>query len=215
MLKNFPNELVLVQQMQIMIKKRWLVFQLSIAAALVAISSADGDGEEKAVLDRNEARDTLEYLNQVRKEPDKFGKEIGINLDDAKARPALKWNDILAKVAEEKALDMANRDYFSHTTPEGLGVNVQIHEAGYTLPKDWVKKKDQNFFESISAGNTTGIKAIQSLIVDKDLPAALHRKHLLGMTDFYAGCTDIGIGFARRPQSKFQTYMSIIIARRK
>jgi uncharacterized protein YkwD len=189
--------------------------QVSFAAALLGILTTAGDDKEKAVLDREEARKAFEYLNQVRKAPAKFGKEIGLDLDDVKARPALKWNDILAKVAEEKALDMANREYFSHVTPEGLGINIQIHEAGYTLPKDWVKEKDQNFFESISAGYPTGVKAIQNLILDRDLPAALHRKQLLGMTDFYAGCTDIGIGFARRPGSKFGTYMSIVIARKK
>jgi len=47
------------------------------------------------------------------------------------------------------------------------------------------------------------------------LPAALHRKQLLGITDFYSECTDIGIGFARNPKSKYRTYMSIVIARKK
>ena len=37
--------------------------------------------------------------------------------------------------------------------------------------------------------------------------------HLLGMTEFYAGCKDIGIGFAQSPNSKYKTYVSIIIAR--
>ena len=46
----------------------------------------------------------------------------------------------MAKVAGRKALDMAGRDYVGHVTPEGLGINVQIHEAGYSLPKEWVKE---------------------------------------------------------------------------
>src|SRR5262249_18449068 len=106
-----------------------------LAVALLCFLS-DADEKERAVLDRDEARKALDYLNKVRKEPAKFSKEIGVDLSDVKARPALKWNDILAKVAEEKALDMANRDYFGHVTPEGLGINIQIHEAGYSLPKD-------------------------------------------------------------------------------
>jgi len=112
-------------------------------------------------------------------------------------------------------LDMANRDYFGHVTPEGLGINIQIHEAGYRLPSDWFKDKKQNFFESISAGRDTGALAIRDLIVDKDVPELGHRKHLLGMTDFFAKCTDIGIGFARKPNSRYRTYMSIIVARKK
>jgi uncharacterized protein YkwD len=187
---------------------------VGLAGALVCFLSG-ADDKEKAALDRDEARKAFVYLNRIRKEPAKFSKEIGVDLSDVRARPALKWNDILAKVAEEKALDMANRDYFGHVTPEGLGINIQIHEAGYMLPKDWLKEKDQNFFESISAGMNTGEEAIRNLIVDKDLPAALHRKQLLRITDFYSECADIGIGFARHPKSKYQTYMSIIIARKK
>jgi uncharacterized protein YkwD len=187
---------------------------VGLAGALVCFLSG-ADDKEKAALDRDEARKAFEYLNRIRKEPAKFSKEISINLENVKARPALKWNDILAKVAEEKALDMANRDYFGHVTPEGLGINIQIHEAGYSLPKDWVKEKDQNFFESISAGTNTAEEAIRNLIIDRDLPAASHRKQLLGITDFYSECTDIGIGFARNPKSKYRTYMSIVIARKK
>ena len=99
-----------------------------LTVALVCFLSG-ADEKEKATPDRDEARKAFDYLNKIRKEPAKFSKEIGIDLSDVKARPALKWNDILAKVAEEKALDMANRDYFAHVTPEGLGINIQIHEA--------------------------------------------------------------------------------------
>ncbi|HEV2948041.1 MAG TPA: CAP domain-containing protein [Gemmataceae bacterium] len=190
------------------------VLKVGLAVAFLCFLSGFDD-EEKAALDRDEARKAFDYLNRIRKEPAKFSKEIGIDLENVKARPALKWNGILAKVAEEKALDMANRDYFGHVTPEGRGINIQIHEAGYALPKDWLKEKDQNFFESISAGTNTGEEAIRNLIVDKDLAAAPHRNQLLGITDFYAECTDIGIGFARNPKSKYRTYMSIIIARKK
>jgi uncharacterized protein YkwD len=194
---------------------RGIVLPLLVAGAFAGILFAAAEDKDKAVLDREEARKAFDYLNQVRKEPAKFSKEIGVDLSEVQSRPALKWNDILAKVAEEKALDMANRDYFGHVTPEGLGINIQIHEAGYTLPKKWVKEKDQNFFESICAGNPTGVAAIQSLILDKDLPTALHRKALLGMTAFSAGCPDIGIGFARREGSKYGMYVSIVIARKK
>ena len=190
-----------------------LYCQLDGRLALPAVFARDE--KEKATLDHDEAKKAFEYLNRIRQEPAKFSKEVGVDLSDVKPRPALIWNDILAKVAEEKALDMANRDYFGHVTPEGLGINIQIHQAGYFLPKDWVKEKDQNFFESISAGTETGVAAIKNLIVDKELPAALHRKQLLGMNEFYSLCTDIGIGFARNPKSKYRTYMSIIIARKK
>ena len=186
-----------------------------VTAFSLACAGCSATDEEKATLDRDQAHKAFDYLNKIRKEPAKFSKEIGIDLSDVKSRSALKWNDILGKVAEEKAQDMANREYFGHVTPEGLGINIQIHEAGYQLPKEWIKSKDQNFFESISAGANSGEEAIRNLIVDKDLPEALHRKQLLGITEFYAACTDIGIGFARQPKSKYRTYLSIIIARKK
>src|SRR5262249_19281153 len=196
--------------------RAWLpVLPACVTLALLCVPRAISDENEKAALDRDEAKKAFDYLNKVRKEPAKFSEEIGVDLSDVKARPALAWNKVLAKVAEEKALDMANRDYFGHVTPEGRGINIQIHEAGYKLPKDWVKDKKQNFFESISAGKDTGVEAIQQLIVDKDVPEAAHRRHLLGTNDFFAKCTDIGIGFARQPNSKYRTYMSIVIARKK
>jgi uncharacterized protein YkwD len=189
---------------------------LLIGVNLSPAAQSSGDDENvKAALDRDEARTAIDYLNKVRKEPAKFSKELGIDLNNVMARAELSRNNTLVKVAEEKALDMANRDYFDHLTPEGLGINTQIHEAGYKLPSAWIKDKKQNFFESISAGQKTGIEAIRSLLVDRGDPESLHRKHLLGMTDFYAECTDIGIGFARHATSKYRTYMSIIIARRK
>ena len=193
----------------------FLALQVGVLLAFLAGGRVAGQEKEEATLDRDEARKAFEYLNKVRKDPAKFSKEIGVDLSDVKPRKELKWHDVLAKVAEEKALDMANRDYFSHVTPEGVGINIQIHEAGYKLPSAWIKDKKQNFFESISAGRNTGVEVVQDLILDKDVPEAAHRKHLLGMTDFYAKCTDIGIGFARNPKSKYRTYVSIIIARNK
>ena len=89
------------------------------------------------MLERSEARKAFEYLNKVRKDPARFGKEIGVDLVDVNPRDALVWNDILARVAEEKALDMATRNYFGHVTPDGLGMNIKMHEAGYALLPDW------------------------------------------------------------------------------
>lgn|SRR5262245_43014603 len=196
----------------------FLALQIGVLLVLLTgevVGGQDGQDREAATLDRDEARNAFEYLNKVRKDPAKFSKEIGVDLSDVKPRKDLKWNDVLAMVAEKKALDMANRDYFGHVTPEGIGINIQIHEAGYKLPSAWIKDKKQNFFESISAGRNTGVEVIQDLILDKDVPDAAHRRHLLGMTDFYAKCTDIGIGFARNPKSKYRTYVGIIIARNR
>ena len=196
--------------------RKWLLaLPGGLALALLTGPSPADDGEGKATLDRAEAKKAADYLNRVRKEPAKFGKETGADLSNVKPRPALTWNAALAKAAEAKALDMADRGYFDHVTPEGVGMNVQINEAGYTLPASWVKDKRLNFFESIAAGSNTGAAAIRGLVRDKGTAGAGHRKHLLGMSDFYAGCTDIGVGFARNPRSKYRSYICILVARKK
>jgi len=74
--------------------------------------------------------------------------------------------------------------------------------------------KQNNFFESIAAGVDNGEEAIRLLIIDKGFPSQGHRKHLLGMGEWNASLTDIGIGFARRNSgSSYTTYVSIIIAK--
>src|SRR5262245_60128019 len=60
----------------------------------------------------DEAKKAFAYLNQVRANPGKYSQEIGANLNRLKPRPTLTWNDTLARVAEQKALDMGKRKYF-------------------------------------------------------------------------------------------------------
>ena len=185
----------------------------AIAAVSLSLPLLQGvDEKSPAMLDREEARKAFEYLNKVRAAPGDFSKEIGADLKDVKARPALKWNDALTKAAEAKALDMATRDYYSHTTPEGRGMNIAIHEAGYKLPDFWLKDKQDNYFESIHASPPDGLSTIRGMILDKGIEELGHRKHLLGMDEFRAKHKDIGIGFARNPQSKWKTYISVVIA---
>lgn len=160
-----------------------------------------------------EALVAYEYLNKVRENPPKFSKEIGADLSKNKSLPALIWNDTLAKVAQLKALDMAKRNYFAHVNPEGKGINIMIHEAGYKLPSGWIEDKKANFFESLNAGTETGIGAIKDLIVDKYDKGKGHRKHLLGMNDFYSNLTHIGIGHVKVEGSKYAYYTVVIIAK--
>lgn len=162
-----------------------------------------------------EAKAAFEFLNKIRANPSKFSKEAGVNLNSIKALPPLRWNDTLAKVAEEKALDMGRRKYFGHVTPEGKGINILINEAGYLLPPEWIKNPKDNFFESINAGTETAVGAIKDLIVDSYDAGKGHRKHLLGMNEFYQSLTDIGIGHVKSEGSKYGYYTVVIISKRK
>lgn len=164
-------------------------------------------------VDQKEALIAFEYLNKVRASPKSFSKEIGVRLNYVKSKQALIWNNTLALDAEKKALDMLERNYFGHVDPDGNGINILIFEAGYKMPEDWYKDISKNNFESIGAGYSGGIELIQQLIEDKGVSPPGHRNHLLGIEDFWANCTDIGIGFAKGEGSKYPSYCCIIIAK--
>ena len=165
-------------------------------------------------IDRQEALKAYEYLNKIRENPSKFSTELGVDLSKVNPANKLIWNDTLARVAEEKARDMATRNYFAHVNPDGKGINIMIHEAGYKLVDSWINDPANNYFESLSAGSPTGVEGIMNLVIDEGVPGYGHRKHLLGISDFYANLTDIGIGFFKASNSPYISYMCVIIAKR-
>lgn len=162
---------------------------------------------------KEEAFSAFNYLNVLRINPELIKRETGINDRKIKKTEPLVWNETLAKVAEEKASDMASRNYFSHTNKKGEGINIMIHRAGYSLNKDFIKQKNSNFFESIHAGSSIGAEIIKELIIDKGIHPPGHRYHLLGVDEFYKNAVDCGIGIAYNPNSKYKYYCCIIIAK--
>lgn len=164
-------------------------------------------------VDKNMAAEAIRYLNAIRQNPPAYTDSVGFRgLGKIQAMPALKKNDILMAVAEEKARDMASQNYFAHVNKKGEGINIMIHRAGYTLPESQLKDKKANAFESLSAGPETAQEHINSLIIDEGVNPAFHRMHLLGLESFWARCTDIGVGVAYDPASQYGYYMCIIIA---
>lgn len=190
-------------------KKTILISAITTVLIILLVAA----NKPNATVDKEEAKSAFEYLNQVRQNPKEFSKEIGISLRSVKAMPLLIWNDTLAQVAEAKALDMATNNYFSHVNKKGEGINVLIHKGGYTLPKEFLKPKKNNYFESIAMGHESGMEVIKGLILDKGINPPAHRQHLLGMTKFWAACYDIGIGFVRTDNPEIPSYTCIIIAR--
>lgn len=171
-----------------------------------------GISQETTIL-KKQALSAFNYLNYIRNNPELLKQETGITDRKVKKSQALVWNEILAKVAEEKAADMASTNYFSHTNKKGEGINIMIHRAGYTLVNDFIKQKSSNFFESIHAGSSKGVDAIKELIIDKDINPPGHRYHLLAVDEFYKDCVDCGIGIAYNPNSQYEYYCCIIIAK--
>lgn len=164
-------------------------------------------------IDKGEAQKAFSLLNKVRTAPSAFTAEMPFLAEIEKKAP-LRWNDTLAAVAEAKALDMATRNYFGHTNPEGYGMNHLINEAGYRLNAKWLTKKEMNYFESLSAGAPDGEMAIRNLLWDKNVPSLGHRKHLLGIDEWNASLYDIGVGYARPVgNAKYMSYVCVIIAK--
>ena len=165
-------------------------------------------------MDREEAKAMFIYLQELRQ--GKAGKNDPVQKYAKKNSPMLHWNDTLAAVAEQRAMDLAKNNYFDHVDKKGRGVNYYIAKAGYALEKEWQDRPSNNFFESLQAGKTGHKEVIQDLIIDKGIPSKGHRKHLLGLDDWNEKNVDVGIAHYipdASMKTDYQSYTVIIIAR--
>jgi uncharacterized protein YkwD len=90
---------------------------------------------------------------------------------------ALATNSGLARSAVAHSADMATRDYFSHTTPEGVTADQRITRAGY----HW-----STMGENIAYGQPTADAVMQAWMASSG-----HRANILNCA-FH----DIGVGLA-------------------
>ena len=205
--------------------KKWILFAAGLAFFTTACEEENDEPEQPhktiihddgdEVSQSDEVQKAYALINKVRKNPSAYSSVMGVDLSGVKKRDTLTWNEILAKVAQAKAEDMANNNYFSHTDLNGYGINYYVNKAGYEIPAKWYADKTTNYFENIAAGYSTGEATVKQLIYDKGAnnASAGHRASLLGMTDWTSNCYDIGIGFAYNKSSKYRYYWSIIIAK--
>ena len=188
-----------------------IIFKFHVLLLLVSFSSFKSLNAQES-----DISDAFNFLNEIRSTPGNFSKIVGVSLGDVTPRKPLIWNQTLAMVAQKKAEDLANRNYFSHVNPDGYGINFFIQRAGYTLPKEWTDNIANNNCESLSAGSSSPKDGIIQLINDggfSDHKLAGHRVHLLGIDDFFAKAYDIGIGWASNPNSTYRNYLVVITAR--
>jgi uncharacterized protein YkwD len=179
---------------------------------LILLTAFDRPHHTAPVADPGQARLAFELLNKIRQQPSDYY-YLGFNSSFPVMQTQLVWNDTLARVAEQKAMDMATKKYFAHVDPKGNGINYYINAAGYTLNPDWLKNRKMNNFESIQAGAAGGEDAIKRLITDAGVPSLGHRRHLLGSGRFYDQLSDIGIGFVWADSAdRYNCYVSVIIA---
>lgn len=199
---------------------KWILMTVGLLFLTPACSLEDDDNEiENGDSDKpttsTEAKKASSLINDIRKNPSAYSSKMGVDLSGVVARSSLTWNDALAKVAQAKAEDMANNDYFSHTDLSGYGVNYYLYQAGYNIPSSWYSDKSSNYFENIAAGNSTAEAMVKQLVYDggRDNASAGHRSSLLGISDWNSNCTDIGIGYAYNAKSTYKYYWSVIIAK--
>ncbi len=122
-------------------------------------------------------------------------------------RDAMTLDPILCIVARKHAADMAKRNYFAHTNPDGQGPNFLISRAGYVLPSYYDSSRGGNNIESI--GMSTG--SPQSVLAPW-LRSSGHRPHILGELDFYQQQSSIGVGVYRSPVAPHYRYYVFLSA---
>jgi uncharacterized protein YkwD len=95
--------------------------------------------------------------------------------------PPLATNSVLEELAFERSADMLERDYFSHTTPEGVSFSRLIEERGLMY-----QTAGENLALNAGYGSQAGAIAMQDLL---DSPP-----HLTNM--LRPQFTEVGIGVA-------------------
>ncbi|MGH7503966.1 MAG: CAP domain-containing protein [Longimicrobiales bacterium] len=102
---------------------------------------------------------------------------------------ALMLNSQLTQVAQAHAKDMAERRYFSHTTPEGITFIQRLQRAGIT----------NSYAGENIAGNSSAAGAIQAW-----LNSSGHRANMLN-----GAFRHLGVGVYRTPTSPYTYYVQV------
>lgn len=111
-------------------------------------------------------------------------------------RKSMQRNSLLDLAAQNKAIDMATRHYFSHTSPDGVSANANIRSVGYRLP-DWYPIDDNNCESwALVSGNPEPKLGIVGYAIKMWKASPVHFKHIFGQDDFYAGQECVGVGVA-------------------
>jgi uncharacterized protein YkwD len=108
----------------------------------------------------------------------------------------LQWDSRLYASALGHSQDMAQQNYFSHTSLDGRSVGTRISQAGYT----W-----HTYGENIAAGYTT-----PEAVVEGWMNSSGHRANILR-----SSFCDIGVGYAYASSSSYRRYWTQNFGRQK
>lgn len=112
-----------------------------------------------------------------------------ILLADWQQRKHPQVNLLLMKAAQKKADDMVAKNYFGHTSPDGITANENVRSVGFVLP-DWYPEEGNNV-ESIAIGHSNPASVVQGWLNSPN-----HRVHVAGEIDFYRNQNQVGVGMA-------------------
>ncbi len=107
--------------------------------------------------------------------------------------PALAVNEALSCASRIHALDMAERNYFEHTTPEGKDPNWRLGEAGFT---------GSTWAASIGAGYPTAADVVEGWLATEVHCGNIMRADFVG----------IGVGYAFGPNSSYAHYWTLMVS---
>lgn len=144
----------------------------------------------------------LERLNDARADPGVYGSQIGLDLSGVAPSQPLAWSTQLVQTARGHALDMSNRGFFGHVTPDGAGVAQRLDLANIAYT---------SYGESLAGGTAQPgpVEALNALLVDANVAGLEHRQHLLAIDDIFKDQTQVGIGVVQNGSGPLKNYYAI------
>ena len=111
--------------------------------------------------------------------------------------PELEWNEQLARAAEDHSRDMADKNYFSHTSLNGRTFVTRITNAGYT--------GYTTLGENIAAGYSTA-----NDVVNGWMNSPGHCNNIMNPS-----FKDLGVGYAYNSGSRYRNYWTQDFGRKR
>jgi uncharacterized protein YkwD len=139
---------------------------------------------------QNFSREMLQRVNAHRA----AGASCGARGNFGPADP-LSWNDALTEAAAGHSADMAARDFFEHTNPDGKTLGERVDEAGYS----W-----RIVAENLAAGQTSVAQVVEAWMKSEGHCANIMNPAL----------RDVGAACVRSDTAEYDTYWTMDLGAR-
>ncbi|TDX29387.1 cysteine-rich secretory family protein [Modicisalibacter xianhensis] len=161
---------------------------LSFSGAWASEGMAGDAASERDTCELTEPkREMLSRINEARGQSRQCGDERFAAVEP------LTWNCTLEAAAEAHSLDMAKNDYFSHTGPDGVGIQQRVSSRDYV----W-----RAVGENIAAG-----QASIAAVVEGWLDSPGHCSNIMN-----SAFTEMGMARADDPGSMYSPYWTQVLA---